>query len=228
MSEQVPDAESGPVDPTSASSVESFAAQDAVDPAFREPEAPKRRVVVAEDEALIRLDIVEILSGRGFDVVAQADNGEDAVALAQEHRPDVVLMDVKMPRMDGISAAEQIATQRIAPVVLLTAFSQKELVDRATEAGAMAYVVKPFTENDLIPAIEVAMSRYEQIKALEAEVTDLKDQFETRKLVDRAKSLLITKMGLSEPEAFRWIQKTSMDRRLSMREVAETIVSQVS
>lgn len=225
MSEQAPDAESGPIDPTSASPVESSAAAD---PAFREPEAPKRRVVVAEDEALIRLDIVEILTGRGFDVVAQADNGEDAVALAQEHRPDVVLMDVKMPRMDGISAAEQIATQRIAPVVLLTAFSQKELVDRATEAGAMAYVVKPFTENDLIPAIEVAMSRYEQIKALEAEVTDLKDQFETRKLVDRAKSLLITKMGLSEPEAFRWIQKTSMDRRLSMREVAETIVSQVS
>ena len=137
-------------------------------------------------------------------------------------------MDVKMPKMDGISAAEAIAKDRIAPVVLLTAFSQKELVDRATEAGAMAYVVKPFTENDLIPAIEVAVSRYEQIKALEGEVSDLKEQFETRKLVERAKSLLITKMGLTEPEAFRWIQKTSMDRRLSMREVAETIVSQVS
>lgn len=193
-----------------------------------ESNRPVRRVVVAEDEALIRLDIVEILSAQGFDVVAQADNGEDAVSLAQEHRPDVVLMDVKMPKMDGISAAEHIAKERIAPVVLLTAFSQKELVDRATEAGAMAYVVKPFTENDLIPSIEVAISRYEQIKALEHEVTDLKEQFETRKLVDRAKSLLITKMGLTEPEAFRWIQKTSMDRRLSMREVAETIIAQVA
>ncbi|WP_129657810.1 ANTAR domain-containing response regulator [Rothia halotolerans] len=191
-------------------------------------EAPRRRVVVAEDEALIRLDIVEILKDRGFEVVAEAANGEEAVAMAKEHEPDVVLMDVKMPKMDGISAAEIIANERIAPVVLLTAFSQKELVDRATEAGAMAYVVKPFTENDLIPSIEVAMSRYEQIKALESEVTDLKEQFETRKLVERAKSLLISKMGLSEPEAFRWIQKTSMDRRLSMREVADTIVKQVS
>ncbi|MGK4064626.1 response regulator [Rothia sp. HC945] len=193
-----------------------------------EGQAEKRRVVVAEDEALIRLDIVEILKGQGFDVVAEAGNGEEAVELTREHDPDVVLMDVKMPKMDGISAAEAIAKDRIAPVVLLTAFSQKELVDRATEAGAMAYVVKPFTENDLIPAIEVAVSRYEQIKALEGEVSDLKEQFETRKLVERAKSLLITKMGLTEPEAFRWIQKTSMDRRLSMREVAETIVSQVS
>ncbi|WP_443094801.1 ANTAR domain-containing response regulator [Rothia koreensis] len=193
-----------------------------------EGQTEKRRVVVAEDEALIRLDIVEILKGQGFDVVAEAGNGEEAVELTREHDPDVVLMDVKMPKMDGISAAEAIAKDRIAPVVLLTAFSQKELVDRATEAGAMAYVVKPFTENDLIPAIEVAVSRYEQIKALEGEVSDLKEQFETRKLVERAKSLLITKMGLREPEAFRWIQKTSMDRRLSMREVAETIVSQVS
>ena len=193
-----------------------------------EGQTEKRRVVVAEDEALIRLDIVEILKGQGFDVVAEAGNGEEAVELTREHDPDVVLMDVKMPKMDGISAAEAIAKDRIAPVVLLTAFSQKELVDRATEAGAMAYVVKPFTENDLIPAIEVAVSRYEQIKALEGEVSDLKEQFETRKLVERAKSLLITKMGLTEPEAVRWIQKTSMDRRLSMREVAETIVSQVS
>ena len=191
-------------------------------------EAPQRRVVVAEDEALIRLDIVEILKDRGFEVVAEAADGEQAVEMARLHEPDVVLMDVKMPKMDGISAAEIISNERIAPVVLLTAFSQKELVDRATEAGAMAYVVKPFTENDLIPSIEVAMSRYEQIKALEGEVTDLKEQFETRKLVERAKSLLISKMGLSEPEAFRWIQKTSMDRRLSMREVADTIVRQVS
>ncbi|HJD51946.1 MAG TPA: response regulator [Candidatus Rothia avistercoris] len=188
---------------------------------------PARTVVVAEDEALIRLDIVEILKDQGFNVIAETDNGKKAVELAEEHRPDLVLMDVNMPIMDGIEAAGQISEKQLAPVVLLTAFSQKELVDRATEAGAMAYVVKPFTPNDLIPAIEVAISRYEQIRALQDEVTSIKEQFETRKLVDRAKSLLMTKMGLSEPEAFRWIQKTSMDRRLSMREVAETIVKQV-
>lgn len=188
---------------------------------------PARTVVVAEDEALIRLDIVEILKDQGFTVVAETDNGQKAVELAEEHQPDLVLMDVNMPIMDGIEAAGLINEKQLAPVVLLTAFSQKELVDRATEAGAMAYVVKPFTPNDLIPAIEVAISRYEQIRALQDEVANIKEQFETRKLVDRAKSLLMTKMGLSEPEAFRWIQKTSMDRRLSMREVAETIVKQV-
>lgn len=193
-----------------------------------EAQLPARTVVVAEDEALIRMDIVEILKDQGFDVVAETDNGKTAVELAEKHRPDLVLMDVKMPIMDGISAAEQINKNMYAPVVLLTAFSQKELVDRAVEAGASAYVVKPFSPNELIPAIEVAISRYQQIKLLQQEVTDIKEQFETRKLVDRAKSLLITKMGLSEPEAFRWIQKTSMDRRLSMREVAETIVNQVS
>lgn len=188
---------------------------------------PARTVVVAEDEALIRLDIVEILKDQGFEVLAETDNGKTAVELAEKHRPDLVLMDVKMPIMDGIEAAGLINEKELAPVVLLTAFSQKELVDRATEAGAMAYVVKPFSPNDLIPAIEVAMSRYEQLRALKSEVSSIKEQFETRKLVDRAKSLLITKMGLSEPEAFRWIQKTSMDRRLSMREVAETIFKQV-
>ena len=182
---------------------------------------PARRVIVAEDETLIRLDIVEILTGEGYDVVGEADNGEKAVALATELKPDLVLMD-------GITAAEQIVKARIAPVVLLTAFSQKELVERAREAGAMAYVVKPFTPADLIPAIEIALSRHEEIKALEEEVSDLKEQFATRKLVERAKSLLTTKMGLTEPEAFRWIQKTSMDRRLSMREVAETIINQVN
>lgn len=193
-----------------------------------EEQAPARTVVVAEDEALIRLDIVEILKDQGFDVVAETDNGKTAVELAQKHRPDLVLMDVKMPIMDGITAAEEITKEQIAPVVLLTAFSQKELVDRAVDAGAMAYVVKPFTPNDLIPAIEVAMSRYQQIRALEKEVGTIRDQFETRKLVDRAKSLLITKMNLTEPEAFRWIQKTSMDRRLSMREVSDTIIKQLS
>lgn len=187
-----------------------------------------RTVVVAEDEALIRMDIVEMLEDAGYRVLAQAENGERAIALATEHRPDLVLMDVKMPVMDGITAAEQIAGQRIAPVVLLTAFSQRELVERAREAGAMAYVVKPFTVEDVVPAIEIAISRFEEIRALEDEVSDMKEQFATRKLVERAKSLLQTKMGLSEPEAFRWIQKTSMDRRLSMREVAEAIISQVA
>lgn len=197
------------------------------DDAARVPQQPAARVVVAEDETLIRLDIVEILRGEGYDVVGEADNGETAIQLARELRPDVVLMDVKMPVIDGITAAEAIAKERIAPVVLLTAFSQKELVERAREAGAMAYVVKPFTPADLIPALEIARSRHEEILALAKEVTDLKEQFETRKIVERAKGLLTEKMGLTEPEAFRWIQKTSMDRRLSMREVAETIVEQV-
>ena len=201
--------------------------QEAAPAAGASGAAPKT-VVVAEDEALIRLDIVEMLEDAGYRVVAQAENGERAVALAGEHRPDLVLMDVKMPVMDGITAAEQIAAERIAPVVLLTAFSQRELVERAREAGAMAYVVKPFTVDDVVPAIEIAMSRFEEIAALENEVADMKEQFATRKLVERAKSLLQTKMGLSEPEAFRWIQKTSMDRRLSMREVAEAIISQVA
>ena len=190
--------------------------------------APAKTVVVAEDEALIRMDIVEMLREAGYNVVAEADNGQRAVDLAREHSPDLVLMDVKMPVMDGITAAEQIAQERIAPVVLLTAFSQRELVERAREAGAMAYVVKPFTVDDVVPAIEIAMSRFEEILALENEVADMKEQFATRKLVERAKSLLQTKMGLSEPEAFRWIQKTSMDRRLSMREVAEAIINQVT
>lgn len=197
-------------------------------PGTAEGARPARRVVVAEDEALIRLDIVEMLREAGYDVVAEADNGRLAVELAREHRPDLVLMDVKMPVLDGITAAEQIAADRIAPVVLLTAFSQRELVERAREAGAMAYVVKPFTVDDVVPAIEIAISRFEEIAALEREVSDMKEQFATRKLVERAKSLLTTKMGLSEPEAFRWIQKTSMDRRLSMREVAEAIINQVS
>lgn len=188
---------------------------------------PQRRVIVAEDETLIRLDIVEMLEQEGYEVVAQASNGEQAVELAREHRPDLVLMDVKMPIMDGISAAAQLTEERIAPVVLLTAFSQRELVERAQEAGAMAYVVKPFTQADLIPAIEIAISRGEQIAALAAEITDLQEQFETRKLVDRAKSRLMESLGLTEPDAFRWIQKTSMDRRLSMREVADAVLDQI-
>ena len=187
-----------------------------------------RRVVVAEDESLIRLDIVETLRDNGFDVVGEAGDGEMAVKLATELRPDLVVMDVKMPKLDGISAAEQLAKDHIAPVVLLTAFSQKELVERASEAGALAYVVKPFTPNDLLPAIEIALARNAQIIALESEVTDLVERFETRKLVDRAKGLLNEKMGLTEPEAFRWIQKASMDRRLTMHDVAQAIIEQLA
>ncbi|WP_405376104.1 MULTISPECIES: ANTAR domain-containing response regulator [unclassified Microbacterium] len=187
-----------------------------------------RRVVVAEDESLIRLDIVEILRDSGFDVVGEAGDGETAVQLATELRPDLVIMDVKMPILDGISAAEKLSKNHVAPVVLLTAFSQKELVERASEAGALAYVVKPFTPNDLLPAIEIALARYEQIITLEAEVADMVERFETRKLVDRAKGLLNEKMGLSEPDAFRWIQKASMDRRLTMQDVAKAIIEQLA
>ena len=189
--------------------------------------ATKRRVLVAEDEALIRLDIVETLRDFGFEVIAEAADGVEAVALATQLKPDVIVMDIKMPNMDGITAAEQIQELRI-PVVLLTAFSQKELVERASEAGAMAYVVKPFTPNDLLPAVEIAFSRHQQLVALEEEVKDLTERFETRKLVDRAKGLLTEKMNLNEPDAFRWIQKASMDRRLTMREVAVTIIDQLS
>ena len=186
---------------------------------------PARRVVVAEDEAIIRLDVVEILGEACFAVVGEAGDGPAAVALVEETRPDLVVMDVKMPVLDGISAAERIGTR--APVVLLTAFSQRELVDRAVDAGAMAYVVKPFSADDLLPAVEVALSRHAQIRALEAEIGDLADRFETRKRVERAKGLLMQQMNLSEPEAFRWIQKASMDRRLTMREVADVVLAQV-
>lgn len=182
------------------------------------------RVIVAEDESIIRMDIVETLVENGFEVVAEADNGEDAVALARQLKPGLMVMDVKMPRMDGISAAEEISKLGI-PVVLLTAFSQTELVQRATEAGAMAYIVKPFTPNDLLPAISIAVSRHEQIASLEAEIADLNERFETRKLVERAKGLLLEK-GLNEPEAFRWIQKVSMDRRLTMKQVALSVIEQ--
>ncbi|SDQ45174.1 ANTAR domain-containing response regulator [Quadrisphaera sp. DSM 44207] len=188
---------------------------------------PRRRVVVAEDEAIIRLDVVEILRDAGYDVVGEAGDGESAVRLVEETLPDLVVMDVKMPVLDGISAAERIGRARLAPVVLLTAFSQRELVDRARDAGAMAYVVKPFTSADLLPAVEIAVSRFQEISELEKEVSDLTERFETRKRVERAKGLLMTRMGLTEPEAFRWIQKTSMDRRLTMREVADAVLSQV-
>ncbi len=205
------------------------ATPDAPEPAaagVRETGRAARRAVVAEDEALIRMDVVETLRDAGFDVVGEAGDGEQAVALAVELKPDVVVMDVKMPVLDGISAAERIAKEHVAPVVLLTAFSQTELVERARDAGAMAYVVKPFSPADLLPAVEIAISRYAQISALESEVADLAERFETRKRVDRAKGLLMTK-GMTEPESFRWIQKTSMDRRLTMREVADAVIEQI-
>jgi response regulator NasT len=185
----------------------------------------QRRVLVAEDEAIIRLDLKEMLEEEGYDVVGEAANGEEAVRLAEELKPDLVILDVKMPVLDGISAAEQIVATRVAPVVMLTAFSQRELVERAVDAGAMAYLVKPFAKSDLLPTIEVAVSRHAQMAALEKEVTDLSDRLETRKVVDRAKGLLQTEHGMSEPDAFRWIQKTSMDRRTSMRAVAEGVLA---
>jgi AmiR/NasT family two-component response regulator len=184
-----------------------------------------RRVVIAEDEALIRLDLAEMLAEEGYDVVGQAGDGATAVELAEQHRPDLVVLDVKMPRLDGITAAQRIAFQRIAPVVILTAFSQRDLVERARDAGAMAYLVKPFTKADLMPAVEMAVSRFAEFQQLEAEVADLTERLETRKAVDRAKSVLQRQLELSEPDAFRWIQKTAMDLRLSMRQVAEGVIA---
>lgn len=181
------------------------------------------RILVAEDEALIRMDLVEMLQEAGYEVVAQASNGQEAVDLALVHKPDLAILDVKMPVLDGISAAEKIID--VAPVLMLTAFSQRELIDRARDAGVMAYVVKPFTIGDLIPAIEIAISRHLQMSALAAEVADLHDRLETRKLIDRAKGILMKALNLPEPEAFSWIQRTAMDRRMSMKAVAEAVIS---
>lgn len=183
------------------------------------------RILVAEDEAIIRLDLAEMLTEAGHEVVGQASNGEQAVELAMELQPDLVILDVKMPVMDGISAAEAIGKERICPVVMLTAFSQKELVERARDAGVMAYIVKPFTPKDVLPAIDIARSRWAEAKTLEAEIADLGDRLETRKAVDRAKGILMTKLKISEADAFRWIQKTAMDRRMGMREVADAVIS---
>ena len=184
------------------------------------------RVVVVEDEALIRMDVVATLEEAGFEIVGEGADGEEAISLAKEHEPDLVVMDIKMPKLDGISAAEKIAELKI-PVVLLTAFSQTELVSRAAEAGAMAYVTKPFKPADLLPAIQIALARHEELLSLESEIADLSDRLETRKMMDRAKGLLMTQMKLSEPDAFRWIQKASMDRRLSMAQVAKAVIEQL-
>jgi AmiR/NasT family two-component response regulator len=182
------------------------------------------RVVIAEDEALIRLDLKEMLEEEGYSVVAEVGDGESAVERVTELRPDLAILDIKMPVLDGISAAERLAAERLAPVVILTAFSQRELVERARDAGAMAYLVKPFTKADLVPAIEMAVSRFAEVRALDADVATLRERLEARKLLDRAKGLLQAQHGLTEPQAFRWIQKTSMDRRLTMRKVAEAVI----
>jgi response regulator NasT len=181
-------------------------------------------VLIAEDEALIRLDLAEMLVEEGYDVVGEAGDGETAVRLAEELKPDLVILDIKMPIMDGLAAAEKIADGRIAPVVILTAFSQRDLVERARAAGAMAYLVKPFQKSDLVPAIEIALSRFQEIYALESEVASLAERLETRKSVERAKGRLMTAYGMSEPQAFKWIQRTAMDHRMTMREVSERIL----
>ena len=184
---------------------------------------PRIRILVAEDEALIRMDLVEMLNEAGYEVVAEASDGAQAIELAQLHKPDLAILDVKMPVLDGISAAEKIIA--IAPVLMLTAFSQRELVERARDAGVMAYVVKPFSIGDLVPAIEIAISRHLQMRSLAEEVADLHERLETRKLIDRAKGILMQALNLAEPEAFSWIQRAAMDRRMTMKEVAQAVIS---
>jgi len=185
---------------------------------------PPHRVLIAEDEALIRMDLAEMLREEGYDIVGEAGDGQEAVELAELHKPDLVIMDVKMPRRDGLDAAAEIASKRIAPIVVLTAFSQRELVERARDAGAMAYLVKPFTISDLIPAIELAVSRFSEVTELEREVATLSERLETRKLIERAKGVLQAKQGMTEPEAFTWIQRAAMDRRTPMKRVAEVVL----
>ena len=188
------------------------------------PSADGFRVLVVEDEALIRLDLTEMLTEEGYVVAGEAADGEQAVVLARSLRPDLVIMDVKMPKVDGIAAAATIVGERIAPVVMLTAFSQRDLIEQARDAGAMAYLVKPFARHELVPAIELAVSRFAERRALEDEVATLTERLETRKLIDRAKGLLMTRRQMSEPDAFRWIQRTAMDRRTTMKAVAEAVV----
>jgi response regulator NasT len=186
----------------------------------------KLRVVVAEDEALIRLDLVEMLNESGYEVIGQAGDGLKAIELTENLNPDLVIMDIKMPKLDGISAAEKIARNRLCPVVILTAFSQKDLVEKARDAGAMAYLTKPFSMDELMPAIELAVSRFQEIKQLDSEIKDLQEQLKARKSIDQAKALLIKHLKLSEPEAFKWMQKTAMDKRRSMLDVATLVIEE--
>ena len=183
------------------------------------------RIIVAEDEAIIRMDLIEMLRESGYNVIGEAANGREAISLARHLKPDLAILDVKMPEIDGISAAELIVSEKLAAVLMLTAFSQRELVERARDAGAMAYLVKPFSISDLTPAIEMALGRYAQIQALEAEVGELGERLEARKLVDRAKGVLMANLGISEPEAFKWIQKAAMDQRSSMSAVSEGVLA---
>lgn len=182
------------------------------------------RVLIAEDEALIRLDLKEMLLEEGFDVVSEVSDGATAVRMARELRPDLCILDLKMPVMDGIQAAEQITGERLSAVLILTAFSQRDLIEKARRAGAMAYLVKPFQKHDLLPAIEIAAGRFKDLQGLEAEVGTLTDRLEARKVVDRAKGLLMEHEGLTEPQAFRWIQKAAMEERLTMKLVAEQVI----
>ena len=198
--------------------------EDGHDAAEAAGPAPGWRVLVAEDEALIRLDLTEMLSEEGYQIAGEAGDGEAAIDMARDLKPDLVIMDIKMPKKDGIEAAGTIVEERIAPVVMLTAFSQRDLIERARDAGAMAYLVKPFARHELVPAIELAVSRFAEKRALEDEVATLSERLETRKVVDRAKGLLMTKQNMTEPEAFRWIQRTAMDRRTTMKAVADAVV----
>ncbi|TQJ51004.1 response regulator receiver and ANTAR domain protein [Phycicoccus sp. SLBN-51] len=225
MSDTQPDAAPA-TDPTTDPTADAATGAPDAAPVEPAPSGPRpTRILVAEDEALIRIDLAEMLGEAGYEVVGQASNGEQAVEMARELTPDLVIMDVKMPVMDGITAAEEIGAAKICPVVMLTAFSQTELVERARDAGVMAYIVKPFTAADLAPAIDIARSRWTEMKALESEIADLGERLETRKQVDRAKGILMKKLKITEQEAFRWIQKTAMDRRLGMREVADAVIS---
>ncbi len=185
------------------------------------------RVVIAEDEALIRLDLRETLEEEGYEVVAETGRGDEVVGLVRQHRPDLAILDIKMPGQDGLASAAEITAERLAAVLVLTAFSQRELVDRAREAGALAYLVKPFQRNDLVPAMELALGRFEEMKALEEEVKDLEDRLATRTIIERAKGALMDELDMKESDAFRWIQRRAMDDRTTMKKIAQDVLGGV-
>lgn len=187
----------------------------------------KLRVVIAEDEAIIRLDLKEVLEEEGYEVVAEVANGEDAISAVKAHKPDVAILDIKMPGVDGLEAAREIATLDTTAIVILTAFSQRDLIEQARDAKAVAYLIKPFQKEELIPAIEIAVARFKEAKALEAEVESLQERLEVRKLLDRAKAKLMDDYGLTESEAYRFIQTQAMNRRVKMKEIAQQILDQV-